>query len=352
MNQKHAARPISTAVPAPLVLAGGGSLPGAIFAEVLRLAPKLRTDAATGRTNPRKVGIATFASSYPAESFAKLSNCFRAQDPSLECEHFFLPLLQEDFLRLTECSVLFFSGGDQNKILDAVATSNFEQKMLELWASGNLIVAGTSAGLQVCSPLSLTGEFHQVSKKSCQPGSDRIEAEPSAELETESDNTATSNASELSDKPYLTVAPNQVETRKGFSFLKSVILDQHFLRRQRQNRLFAACLDNAGYIGLGVDEESALVIEAFQKENEPPVVAKLRVLGNSSVFYCDGTRQNQQKSTVNSLSSATQLSCGFVWEEGQFPFYLEYDPETLALKKLVAKEFETTREQQEKTYEQ
>ena len=50
----------------------------------------------------------------------------------------------------------------------------------------------------------------------------------------------------------------KVEVRAGLGLLPGVILDQHFLKRQRQNRLFGLVLDHPRLLGVGVDEGTAL----------------------------------------------------------------------------------------------
>lgn len=52
-----------------------------------------------------------------------------------------------------------------------------------------------------------------------------------------------------------------VATREGLGLLPGVIVDQHFLRRRRENRLFALVLAHPGLLGVGVDEDAALVVE-------------------------------------------------------------------------------------------
>jgi len=38
------------------------------------------------------------------------------------------------------------------------------------------------------------------------------------------------------------------------------VVDQHFLTRRRQNRLLSVVLEHAGLIGIGVDENTALIL--------------------------------------------------------------------------------------------
>jgi cyanophycinase len=64
------------------------------------------------------------------------------------------------------------------------------------------------------------------------------------------------------------------EITTGFNLLPGVILDQHFLKRNRLPRLTAAIRANPGLIGLGIDEATAIVLEN----------GKYKVIGESYVI--------------------------------------------------------------------
>jgi cyanophycinase len=51
-----------------------------------------------------------------------------------------------------------------------------------------------------------------------------------------------------------------VEVRPGIGLLPGVVLDQHFIRRQRQNRLFGLVLKHPRLLGVGVDEGTAVLV--------------------------------------------------------------------------------------------
>lgn len=52
----------------------------------------------------------------------------------------------------------------------------------------------------------------------------------------------------------------KVETRPGLGLLPGTIVDQHFIARQRQNRLLGLVLGNPQALGVGVDEDTALLV--------------------------------------------------------------------------------------------
>jgi cyanophycinase len=52
----------------------------------------------------------------------------------------------------------------------------------------------------------------------------------------------------------------QVETRPGLGLMPGTIVDQHFIARRRQNRLFGLVLRHPDSLGVGVDEDTALLV--------------------------------------------------------------------------------------------
>jgi cyanophycinase len=70
--------------------------------------------------------------------------------------------------------------------------------------------------------------------------------------------------------------PNGVDIGKGFGFFPNAVIDQHFLKRNRQARLMSVLSDHPGCFGLGIDEETAVVAQD----------QKLSVIGNSQAVVC------------------------------------------------------------------
>ena len=56
------------------------------------------------------------------------------------------------------------------------------------------------------------------------------------------------------------VALRSTEVGQGFGLLSGAIIDQHFTRRSRHNRLVSAVLDYPLLVGVGIDEETALMV--------------------------------------------------------------------------------------------
>lgn len=95
------------------------------------------------------------------------------------------------------------------------------------------VVGGTSAGAAVLSTPMITGDERK-------PGGDRPPAD------------STDN--------WLTIDRDDVITAEGFGFITDAIVDQHFLRRKRHNRLLSLVLESSQRLGVGIDESTALTI--------------------------------------------------------------------------------------------
>jgi len=162
----------------------------------------------------------------------------------------FVPLdvrAREDASRpeiLTEarrCTGFWFSGGDQSRVGDRIVGTPLQKVVLERYAAG-ACVGGTSAGAAIMSRVMLTGD-------------DRHGKEALSEF-----------------------GPGAYRTSEGMGFLpERVVVDQHFLRRGRENRLFSVLMEHPDYLGLGIDEATALVVKD----------GKARVLGERSVMVFD-----------------------------------------------------------------
>jgi cyanophycinase len=66
------------------------------------------------------------------------------------------------------------------------------------------------------------------------------------------------------------------ELGRGFGFLRGVIVDQHLSERNRLRRLQGAMARHPGYLGLGIDEQTAVVVQR----------RVARVLGERQVHVC------------------------------------------------------------------
>ncbi|MBS0262114.1 MAG: cyanophycinase [Planctomycetes bacterium] len=66
------------------------------------------------------------------------------------------------------------------------------------------------------------------------------------------------------------------EIGRGFGLLPGTVIDQHFLARNRQERLLGALAEHPGLVGLGIDEGAAVVVRG----------GRMSVVGDSQVVAC------------------------------------------------------------------
>ncbi|MFO8234998.1 MAG: cyanophycinase [Bacteroidales bacterium] len=79
---------------------------------------------------------------------------------------------------------------------------------------------------------------------------------------------------------------------EGFGFLKNIAVDQHILARNRQFDMFEILESHPGLLGLGLDENTGIIVENDTVE----------VVGESYVAVYDGQRWSAEKDTLIQLS--------------------------------------------------
>ena len=158
--------------------------------------------------------------------------------------------------RLDGVTGIWFGGGDQAKLTAALGGTRVEAAMHRLLAAG-AVLGGTSAGAAVMTTPMLTGEEKHV-------GGLRPPSDPKDPLAA-----------------YMTVARDDVETVRGFGFLPGAVVDQHFIRRRRSNRLLSVVLEHPELVGVGIDESTAVEVGPD---------GRWRVLGESAAMVFDARR--------------------------------------------------------------
>jgi len=170
------------------------------------------------------------------------------------------PALLEE---LRSCAGLWFEGGDQRRITDAFTDTPALEVIRERFHAG-AVIGGTSAGAAMMGGVMIADGS---SLEALQRGA--------ATLET------------------------------GLGFLRGAITDQHFSQRGRFARLMLALLHTGADIGIGVDEDTALLI--------PPSGA-WQIIGSSSVTLFEqrdgrlSVSQLRQGDSFDSLTNTLQIS--------------------------------------------
>ena len=148
--------------------------------------------------------------------------------------------------------LIYISGGDQNRFMDVVLGTDIEKAIHEAYMRGCL-VGGTSAGAAVMSEVMITGN----------------------ELKHPND-----------DSPvFRNIETDNIETKKGLGLNKNAIVDQHFVRRSRHNRLISVVIET-GLTGIGIDERTAILVSGNDAE----------VIGDSQVILLENRKKTK---TIN-----------------------------------------------------
>jgi cyanophycinase len=136
------------------------------------------------------------------------------------------------------CDLVFFSGGDQVKLTEILCNSEFCKVLIDRYIETELIIAGTSAGAMAMTK-------HIIAKGEA-------------------------------DKSHL---KSEVEISDGIGFIESVLIDTHFPERGRINRLAQAVLIENKIIGIGIGEDTAVIISRGEK---------IKVIGSGVIMIVDG----------------------------------------------------------------
>jgi cyanophycinase len=193
------------------------------------------------RVRGGKLVLATVASHRPEGYFAEYEKAFEDLDVG-ELVELYVEDRQEAGDRhkldaLEDAAGVFFSGGDQLRITSQIGDSGIEAKVRALYERGG-VIAGTSAGASVMSETMLV---KGTSKETHRIGD-------------------------------LNMAP-------GLGLIRDVIIDQHFAERGRFGRLLGAVAQNPRILGVGIDENTAAVVEDGQME----------IIGEGAVYVVDGS---------------------------------------------------------------
>jgi len=131
-------------------------------------------------------------------------------------------------------TAVFLTGGDQVRLMNRIGGTPLDRALHRRVEEG-MVVAGTSAGAAVMSGTMIADG-----------DADRVQA-------------------------------NAVRTAPGLELLPGVVIDQHFAQRGRIGRLLAVVALYPHFLGVGIDEDTALLVRGHHA----------RVLGRGSVTILD-----------------------------------------------------------------
>jgi cyanophycinase len=161
-----------------------------------------------------------------------------------------------DFLdRIKACDGVMFSGGDQLRLTTIFGGTEFLDILHERYHHG-LVIAGTSAGAM-----------------------------------------AMSNTMIYQGKSDLAHLKGEVKITTGLAFINNVIIDSHFDKRGRFNRLAQAVASNPSCSGIGLGEDTGVIVTNGNH---------LEVIGSGAVVVVDG--KDIHHSNITDVGMGTPIS--------------------------------------------
>jgi cyanophycinase len=234
---------LAAAAPGHLVIVGGGNIPPEVFAKAVALA---------GGSDPA-VAVFPQASEVPETGERAVAAWKHAG-----AAHAVVVSLADPAAAVrtvNESSIIWFPGGDQNRLMSAFEGTGVAEAIVARYRQG-AVVGGTSAGAAVISGVMITGD---------------------ADLES--------------------VTVGATRTAAGIGLWPEAIVDQHFMKRQRQNRLLSLVLEHPDLIGVGIDEQTAVVVSG----------SRFDVLGRSSVLVLDARKAAVERRAPGQLSAGRDI---------------------------------------------
>lgn len=218
-----------------LFIIGGGSRPDSMIREMIQLSA-LR-EGGYGLVLPMASSIPDTAAYYGIQQFKD-----QGIENIVELRYYKDSIDRKSLVdSIRTASLIYLTGGSQLSLMDALHESPAFDALRDAWIRG-AVIAGTSAGAAVMSRQMITGDQkkHPV---------------------------YTGDFPSIEDK--------NIILQPGLGLLpEHIIIDQHFIQRQRLNRLITVVIENPNFTGIGIDESTAIIVH----DN------KARVCGESQVI--------------------------------------------------------------------
>ncbi len=192
--------------------------------------------------NDSRIEIITTASKIPREigpEYVKALNYLGATNVDvLHIEKREMAISQEVLERLRAADVVMFTGGDQLRLTSILGGTQFHDLLLEKYYNEEFIYAGTSAGAAAAS----NNMIYQGSSSEA-------------------------------------LLKGEVKITSGLGLIDGVIIDTHFVQRGRIGRLFQAVVGNPKVLGIGLGEDTGLLITNNNR---------MEAIGSGLVILVDG----------------------------------------------------------------
>lgn len=191
-----------------------------------------------------QIEIITTASQIPTvvgEEYKRAFNYLGAKNvEALHMEKREHALMETNYERIKNADVVMFTGGDQLRLTSIIGGTPLHDLIISKYENEEFVYAGTSAGAAAASQIMI---YQGSSQEALLKG--------------------------------------EVKITSGFGLIDDVVIDTHFVQRGRIGRLFQAVVCNPKTLGIGLGEDTGLLItEGYKMEG----------LGSGLVILVDGRR--------------------------------------------------------------
>ncbi|MFY7742748.1 MAG: cyanophycinase [Flavobacterium sp.] len=189
-----------------------------------------------------RIEVITTASKIPREVGPEYAKAFRYLNATnvdvLYIERREQASEEEVLNRLKAADIVMFTGGDQLRLSSILGGTKFHDILLDKYKNEHFIYAGTSAGAAAAS----NNMIYQGSSSEA-------------------------------------LLKGEVKITSGLGLIDDVIIDTHFVQRGRIGRLFQAVVGNPKVLGIGLGEDTGLLITEDKK---------MEAIGSGLVILVDG----------------------------------------------------------------
>jgi cyanophycinase len=166
--------------------------------------------------------------------------------------------ISDEYLnRIIAADVVFFTGGDQLRLTSIIGGTPIHDKIIEKYQQEDFIYVGTSAGA------------HSASKSMIYQGSSQ-EA----------------------------LLKGEIKITSGLGLIDHVVIDTHFVKRGRIGRLFQAIVSNPKALGIGLGEDTGLLVTEGDH---------MEALGTGLVILVDGRKITDTNITDVNIGEAISI---------------------------------------------
>ena len=203
--------------------------------------------------------LAPIASQEPREMIDTYCKAFQALgvldieivDVRIRAEAFDKANLQ----KLENAGVVFFTGGDQVRLTSQLSGTPLFQAVQKVYRRGGMI-AGTSAGAAAMSEVMI-----------------------------------------IAGRGDETLEVQDISMSPGLNFMPGMVIDSHFAERGRINRLITAIAQNPKHLGLGIDENTAILVNQ----------GHFKVIGSGVVYVIDAAGVSYSSLAVHTSVGAISI---------------------------------------------